>query len=254
MDNVKNQRSWLKSNFNEWDDIKSDQDMKLPQPPLEKPYDKGGEIIDLPEVDGHTLAKTNILDIINGRRSSRKYTNEAVSLEELSFLLWCTQGVKKVTANNYATLRTVPSAGARHPFETYLIVNNVEGLDKGVYRYLSLTHKLLFLYDDENLEENVISAAMGQPFVGKCAVTFMWSCIPYRGEWRYNVSAHKTMLLDAGHICQNLYIACEAIGCGTCAIGAYDQVLSDKLLGLDGEDEFVVYMAPVGKIDRVIYI
>jgi len=57
------------------------------------------------------------------------------------------------------------------------------------------------------------------------------------------------MLLDAGHVCQNLYLACEAIDCGTCAVGAYDQKLIDKFLALDGENEFVVYVAPVGKVD-----
>jgi SagB-type dehydrogenase family enzyme len=79
-------------------------------------------------------------------------------------------------------------------------------------------------------------------------VAFIWSCIPYRSEWRYNVAAHKTMLLDAGHLCQNLYLACEAVGCGTCAIGAYNQEAIDEFLGLDGEEEFVVYLAPVGKV------
>ena len=60
--------------------------------------------------------------------------------------------------------------------------------------------------------------------------------------------AHKNMLLDAGHICQNLYLAVESLGLGTCAIGAYDQDAMDALLELDGEDEYVVYLAPVGKI------
>lgn len=252
MDKAKFQRNWMKANFNEWGDVESDQDKKLPQPPLEKPYDEGTEIIDLPDVNGSVLTKTNILEIIIDRKSNRKYTNEGLSLEELSFLLWATQGVKKVTANNYATLRTVPSGGARHPFETYLAVFNVQGLKKGVYRYLSLSHRLVFLFDDDNLEDRVIKASSGQTFVGRCAVTFIWSCIPYRSEWRYYISAHKTMLQDSGHLCQNLYIACEAIGCGTCAIGAYDQSEMDKFLRLDGEDEFTVYAAPVGKVQQNI--
>jgi SagB-type dehydrogenase family enzyme len=58
--------------------------------------------------------------------------------------------------------------------------------------------------------------------------------------------AHKVMLLDAGHLCQNLYLACEAIGLGTCAIGAYDQNKIDTFINVDGEDEFVVYLSPVG--------
>ena len=74
----------------------------------------------------------------------------------------------------------------------------------------------------------------------------LWSCIPYRGEWRYTVRAHKVMLVDVGHVGQNLYLACEAMGLGTCAIGAYDQLKTDAFLRLDGHDEFVLYLAPVG--------
>ncbi len=55
------------------------------------------------------------------------------------------------------------------------------------------------------------------------------------------------MLLDAGHVCQNLYLACEGIGTGTCAIAAYDQEKVDKIIGVDGENEFSVYLSPVGK-------
>lgn len=248
MDELKKQRQWMKSNFADWDDIKSDQEKELPQPSLEKPYDEAAELIDLPEISEKVLSKTDVLTVFNDRKSHRKYTEESLSLEELSFLLWATQGVKKVTAKNYATMRTVPSGGARHAFETYLVINRVDGLKKGVYRYLALSHKLIFLFDDENMEQKVTEVTLNQPFAGKSAVTFIWSCIPYRGEWRYHVSAHKTMLLDAGHVCENLYLACEAIHCGTCAIAAYDQSSIDKFLGIDGEDEFVVYLAPVGKV------
>jgi SagB-type dehydrogenase family enzyme len=66
-------------------------------------------------------------------------------------------------------------------------------------------------------------------------------------EWRYDVAAHKVIAIDAGHVCQNLYLACEAIGAGTCAIAAYDQEAVDGLLRIDGKDEFAVYLAPVGK-------
>ena len=76
---------------------------------------------------------------------------------------------------------------------------------------------------------------------------FIWTTIPNRMEWRYSVVSHKIIALDAGHVCQNLYLACESIGCGTCAIGAYDQEKMDKFLGVDGEEEFAIYAAPVGR-------
>ena len=80
------------------------------------------------------------------------------------------------------------------------------------------------------------------------AVTFIWTALPERTEWRYAEASYKVIALDAGHVCQNLYLACQAVGCGTCAIAAYNQTLLDELLGVDGSDEFAVYLAPVGKL------
>ena len=91
-------------------------------------------------------------------------------------------------------------------------------------------------------------ACLNQRTVSRCAVTFFWSTVPYRAEWRYGPVAHKMIAIDAGHACQNLYLACEGMGLGCCAIGAYDQQLCDTLCGLDGEDEFVIYAAAVGKL------
>lgn len=246
MDKILKNRLFMKSIFDR-EDIESDQDQGLTQPPLEKPIAEGQEVIELPKVDETVFVKTDIYACLKGRRSRRKYKDQQISLKELSFLLWATQGVDRVMNNNYATLRPVASAGARHPFETYLWVFNVEGLKKGVYRYLALSHQLMLVKEVEELEEKANAAALGQVFVGNSAVTFVWSCIPYRGEWRYNIMAHKAMLLDAGHVCQNLYLACEAVGSGTCAIAAYDQKLCDQLCDIDGEDEFTVYLAPVAK-------
>lgn len=169
-------------------------------------------------------------------------------LEELSFLLWVTQGVRSVDSNKVWTRRTVPSAGSRHPFETYLVVNRVEGLEPGVYRYLPIEHKLLLVSNNKPVLDQVSEACGGQTFVGESAVVFVWATIPYRTEWRYSAIAYRAILVDVGHVCQNLYLACEAIGAGTCAILAYEQKAMDELIGVDGENEFTVYLAPVGKV------
>ncbi|MBV1757372.1 MAG: SagB/ThcOx family dehydrogenase [Dethiosulfatibacter sp.] len=248
MSRTTEQRKLLKSTFTENEAFSSDQMEGKPQPPLSNPVKNPEDVIALPEFGDDIFVKIHILDIINDRVSHRKFKDEAISLEELSFLLWSTQGVKSVAGDQYATMRTVPSAGARHPYETNLMVNKVEGLKRGIYRYLPLTHQLAYVYTPENMDRTMALAARKQKFAGNCAVAFVWSVVPYRGEWRYNERSHKPMLLDAGHICQNLYLACEAIGCGTCAIAAYDQKLLDDLLHLDGEDEFAVYLSPVGKV------
>lgn len=243
-------RDFMKSAFGASMGLRSDQSKGVPPPPVQKPYSPSATLVALPNPQACNLARNELLSCLRSRRSRRRFSKQPLAIEELSFLLWATQGVDEADPGGYATLRPVPSAGARHPFETYLVVNRVTNLDSGVYRYLPLTHQLVFEFAEPDLPVKITNAAHGQEFVGDSAAVFVWSCIPYRGEWRYSVLSHKVMLIDAGHVCQNLYMACEAIACGTCAIGAYQQDAMDALLRLDGADEFVVYLAPVGKIGR----
>ena len=127
--------------------------------------------------------------------------------------------------------------------------NRVEGLKTGLYRYLPLEHKLCLLSSDAGLAATITDACRaGHSWVKNSAVLFVWTAIPYRKEWRYSILSPKIIALDAGHLCQNLYLACEAIGAGTCAIGAYIQPGIDAALGVDGEEEFTIYIAPVVRI------
>ena len=230
--------------------FKSDQDKKLPVPAPQKEYSRNDLLIELIALDQFNVGTIPLVDLMKRRRSRRKFTIEPLSFEELSFLLWATQGIqqKKRVFGAMGTLRTVPSGGARHPFETYLAVNNVKGLQVGLYRYLPVKHNLLFLRSEKSLSKKVATACYRQNWIKNGAVVFIWTAIPYRTEWRYTSIAAKTIAQESGHLCQNLYLASEAIGAGTCAVGAYYQKEMDRLLGVDGEDEFVVYIAPVGKI------
>lgn len=173
-------------------------------------------MFDLVEPDDKGLGGISVATAIKQRKSRRKYTSEPLKLADLSFLLWATQGVRTVDANRVWTLRTVPSGGARHPFETYLIINRVEGLKLGVYRYLPIEHKVLLVKSGKPTPSRISQACGDQDFVGKAAVVFVWAAIPYRTEWRYSIISYKDILVEAGHVCQNLYLACEAIGAGTC--------------------------------------
>jgi len=226
----------------------TDQSRGNPPPPLEKPFDPDAKRIDLiSNEDWKNIERVDLISAIGNRKSRRNFKNEPLTLEELSFLLWATQGIKKYV-NPGTAFRTVPSAGCCHALETYLCVLNIEGLDQGFYRYLPVEHQLLFEFHEEQAAEKITEASFNQSFTGSAAVTFIWTAIAYRMEWRYSIAAHKVIALDAGHVCQNLYLACEAIGAGTCAIAAYNQELMDQLLRLDGKDEFTIYLAPVGKI------
>ncbi len=249
MADVKQNRKFLNEDcWAQLKDVTSDQQKRMPQPAIQKPYPADAELIALADPAQFELGKMPLLEAINSRKSDRKFADSALTNAELSFLLWATQGVKNVSPQGTTTMRTVPSGGARHPFETYLIINNVEGLTPGLYRFLAVEHKLLFVGKIDEQAEQTTTACLGQKWASKAAAVFVWSCIPYRSEWRYDVAAAKTIALDAGHVCQNLYLACPAVGCGTCAIGAYDQGAMDKLIGVDGDDEFAIYVAPVGKL------
>lgn len=247
---IRRHREFLKDSMRgNYDFSATDQHRGVPAPPVQKPCGPGSVKVPLPS-PGQCLGSItgkDLMKAVTERESRRRYLDAPLSLDEVSLLLYCTQGIRQ-TRRPSPALRTVPSAGARHSFETYLLIRKVTGLRPGLYRYLPLEHELVFLGDVPNAGAEVARACFGQQFVGAGAVTFVWATIPYRMEWRYGPLAHRVILLDAGHVCQNLYLACEAIGAGTCAVAAYDQDAVDSLIGVDGEDEFAVYLAPVGKV------
>lgn len=228
-------------------EFESDQDRKLPQPPLcKEPMAAPEARIPLTRDFSGLSLKNDLTALIRDRRSARVYTQEAVSLDQLSFLLWATQGVKGIRGKNYATLRTVPCGGARHEFETYLLVRNVDGLETGRYHYLPMEHALEFLGPVDDVEEEIAATLSGQKWAAKAAVVFYWAMVAYRAEWRYGIYAHRVAMIDVGHVGQNLYLACTGLGLGTCGIAAFSHERTCSLFGLDGEDEYTVYTAPVG--------
>jgi SagB-type dehydrogenase family enzyme len=228
----------------------SDEKKKISPPLFQQPVPENAPLIDLVSPDDLTIGQAPFLDLVNSRKSRRKYTSDPLTLEELSFLLWCTQGVKRVLKSGKGVKRTVPSAGAKSPLETYLVINNVESLNPGLYRYISFSHQLLFLKEIENAEEKIGELSYNQKYVGTAPVVFFWTAVPYRTEWRYTILSHKFIAIDLGIVCQNIYMACESVNLGTVAIGYYEQNKLDELFDLDKEDEFVVLLAPVGRYKR----
>lgn len=96
--------------------------------------------------------------------------------------------------------------------------------------------------------EHLAEGCRNQNYFKGAAVAFIWTAVPYRTSWRYGELSAKIIAQDSGHMCQNLYLAATSIGAGTCGMSAYFQDKMDKLVGADGTREFVVYVAPVGKI------
>lgn len=217
-------------------------------PPLQKPC--GADVFRVSLPDGRRclerLCSVSVGEAIACRESVRDYAPQPLSLEELSALLWASQGVRE-RINDKCAFRSVPSAGARHPFETYIVVSLVASLEPGLYRYLPFDNQLARLSCEADLGMRAAEACFSQDFIGRGAAMFFWTTIPARSEWRYGEAAHKVIALDAGHVCQNLYLAAGGIGAGVCAVAAYNQEACDALLGVDGIEEFTLYAAAVGK-------
>lgn len=224
----------------------SDREQKLPPPPLQLPYDSGVQSIALPSPDMFDDKEINFLELVELRTSVRNYRSAmALTAKELSYLLWCTQGVK-VVMDDKVTLRTVPSAGARHAFETYLLINNVEGIDPGLYRFLALEHALLPVDTSDTVTQRVQAAFLQQKMLATCAVAFIWTAVSERMTYAYTERAYRYLHLDAGHVCQNLYLAAQTILCGACALGYFDDDQLNETLGIDGQRQFAIYAATVG--------
>ena len=224
----------------------SGQSRGRPQPPLELDIYKGGELIELPAPETLSIGAVDLRQAIERRTSVRRYSRTPLTPEELSFLLWCTQGIKEVVPGS-ATFRTVPSAGARHALETYLLVNKVDTLKMGLYWYSALRHGLILINEGDQLADQLVAACLGQRFVAQSAVTFIWTASSYRMTWRYSERGYRYFFLDVGHVCQNLYLSAEAIDCGVCAIAAFSDDAVNEFLRIDGEEQFSLYLATVGK-------
>ena len=219
------------------------QQMGVWPPGLEAKLAIKGARVKLPSHKGISNA---VRECIDGRRSVREYAAERLTAEELSYLLWCTQGVKSREGGLH-TMRTVPSAGARHALETFVLANRVERLERHVYRFRALEHELEEYVVEEGVAERVMNACFGQEMVGEAAAVFVWAADSERMTWRYSQRGYRYIFLDAGHVCQNLYLAAEAIRCGCCAIAAFDDDAMNEILGLDGKKQFVIYLGAVGK-------
>jgi SagB-type dehydrogenase family enzyme len=185
-----------------------------------------------------------IWEIIKNRRSVRGFAGRHVSKAELSNLLWAAQGITARQRN--FSFRAAPSAGALYPMETYLVVNRVQGLEPGIYRYETESHSLALLKKGD-FSDAVARAAYNQETVGAAGMVFIWSAIFARSTWKYKERAYRYIYIEAGHIAQNLALAAAALGLGSCPVGAFDDGEMNNLLGLDGSDESVIYTTALGK-------
>ena len=182
-------------------------------------------------------------EILQYRRSCRKFDRKPLDMKEIAMLLWACQGITARAGSFY--FRTAPSAGALYPVETYLSVQNVETVENALYHFQPADFCLEKLKAG-NSGDKVAEAALGQSFLGRAGVVFIWSAVLRRNFSKYGHRGMRYIMMDAGHICQNLLLAAEALGLGACPVAAFYDDEMNGLLDLDGEQESVIYMAAIG--------
>lgn len=211
-----------------------------PRPPLYKEY-PGARTIRLPPPGTPSLV--SLADILSRRRSVREYSPRPLTEEEISFLLWASSGIRRI--ENGHAFRTVPSAGALYPVDTYVIAHRVEGIAKGVYHYGVREHQLEEIASGD-FRAGLVRAALLQEFCSEAAAAFVWTAIFGRAKWKYRQRAFRYVYLDAGHIAQNLALAAVGLNLGTCQVAAFFDDEINALLGVDGMEESAIYMSAVG--------
>ena len=236
-------RRMLKPQWTQFRHEHTDQGRGEVSPAVDYAYNCSETAIVLPPPDMDAFAGKTFVQCAEHRMSIRKYSDAPLSADELSFLLWETAKIKKQV--NEWTRRPIPSAGGRHCLKTYLYIERVEGIARGIYVYWPDAHELRLVSDEDGQRDKLCKALCDQDF--DSAVIFLWAAVPGIMEYRYSSVAHKMIAMEAGHICQNLHLAAEAADCGCCAISAYYQAEVDELVRVDGQEEFVIYVATIGK-------
>lgn len=212
------------------------------QPPLFKEY-ADAEKLTLPPIVRH--AGISLEQAMARRRSVRDYTDVPLGIAELGRLLHYSTGINDTRWGS--GLRSAPSAGAQYPIETYLVVHNVTALTPGIYHYRVRDHGLDRLRAGD-FRQPIIDAALGQEFFGKANVVFVLSAISQRTRWRYQERSYRYVMLEAGHIGQNIYLTVAGMGLGACAVGAFWDDDVNRLIQVDGKHEAVVYLLTVGHV------
>jgi SagB-type dehydrogenase family enzyme len=187
-------------------------------------------------------SETSIEKALNKRRSIREYKNEPLTLTEVSQLLWAAQGI----TDSERGFRTAPSAGALYPLEVYIVIGNVEGVTKGVYKYEPHEHELVKVRNGDTRDE-LTAAALGQTCVGGGSIIIVFSAVYERTTQKYEDRGIRYVHMEVGHAAQNVYLQAVALNLGTVTIGAFKDDEVRKILNMPDE-EHVFYIMPVGKI------
>lgn len=191
--------------------------------------------IQLPPPPG---AEMSVHQAITERRSRRSFSEGSLSIEQVSEILYATTGI----TDKSGRLRSAPSAGATYPIDTYILVRDVAGIEKGIYRYILGKHALE-LVKKGDFAGKLAEAGLGQSSLAKAQITIALFGVFERTTGRYGKRGEQYVHNEIGHIGQNIYLIAEALGLSTVAIGAFHENKVSAIFGVDG---IPLYLMPVG--------
>jgi SagB-type dehydrogenase family enzyme len=175
------------------------------------------------------------------RRSTREYSDEQLTLDEVSQILWAAQGI-----THEKRLRTSPSAGGLYPLELYVVVGDVEGLEAGIYHYMPIENNLLKTVDGDR-RSDIADAALEQDWVEKAAINIVITAIYERTTGKYDDRGIRYVHIEVGHTAQNICLQATALNLGVVTVGAFHDEKVARILHLNPEEK-PLYIIPIGKI------
>ena len=225
--------------------------LRVPEPPHELPVREGQTVIKLPNPKRFKVPDIPVREAVERWEPVGHFSRSSINLKELSYLLWCTQGFKKIIVDTIQ-IRNIPSSGMRYPLETYFVASDVEGLETGLYRYLPKSNSIVAERIDSGLILEMSTASMNFKIMTRAAVTFLWVAVPYRSTWALGNRGYRSILIEAGHTCQNLILAAAGLGYEVFPTDMFHDELIAKLANLDTETQWPVYLAAVGKVEKSV--
>jgi len=185
---------------------------------------------------------TSVEEALRKRRSIREYTDEPLTISDISQILWSAQGI---TEENYG-LRTAPSAGALYPLELYFSSSNVKDLSPGLYKYKPQNHTIKKIKEGDK-RTVIANAALGQDAIENSSAMVIITAVPERTAVKYGKRTERYVSIEVGHAGQNIYLQSVSLGLGTVMIGAFKDDALKKVLALP-ENEIPLAIMPLGKI------
>ena len=182
------------------------------------------------------------------RRSRRQYRIASLSAAEISQILWAAYGLQETAGPAWVTgkgNRTCPSAGALFPLSIYLVAGDILNVPSGFYHFMPDGHALKLIHD-RDIREDIYHHSYPREMIRNAPASLVYTAIESRVIKRYGERGRQRYIpMDIGHSAQNVYLQAEAMGLGTCAIGAFDDDGLVAVLGLPAE-EIPMYIMPIG--------